>query len=46
MNQISEPSASGSIEVVELTVEQVQAGLASGVFTSESLTQAFLDRIA
>jgi aspartyl-tRNA(Asn)/glutamyl-tRNA(Gln) amidotransferase subunit A len=34
------------IDLVELTVEQVQAGLASGAFTCESLTQAFLERIA
>ena len=52
MNQISEPTGAGSIDgadsidLVELTVEQVQAGFASGAFTSESLTQAFLDRIA
>ncbi len=31
---------------VEMTVEQVQAGFAAGAFTSEALTQAFLDRIA
>ncbi len=38
-------SAAG-IDVVEMTVEQAQAGFASGAFTSESLTKAFLDRIA
>ena len=34
------------IDLVELTVEQVQAGFASGAFTAEALTQACLDRIA
>ncbi len=34
------------IELVELTVEGAQAAFASGGATSESLTQAFLDRIA
>jgi aspartyl-tRNA(Asn)/glutamyl-tRNA(Gln) amidotransferase subunit A len=34
------------IDLVELTVEQVQAGFASGAFTCEALTQACLDRIA
>ena len=34
------------IDLTELTVEKVQAGFASGAFTSESLTQAYLDRIA
>ncbi len=34
------------IDVVELTVEQVQAGFATGAFTCEALTQACLDRIA
>jgi Asp-tRNA(Asn)/Glu-tRNA(Gln) amidotransferase A subunit family amidase len=37
---------SGAIDLIEMTVEQAQAGFASGAFTSESLTQAFLDRIA
>lgn len=33
-------------DVVELTLEQVQAAFADGRITSEALTQAFLDRIA
>jgi aspartyl-tRNA(Asn)/glutamyl-tRNA(Gln) amidotransferase subunit A len=37
---------SPGIDLVELTVEQVQSAFASGTATSESLTQAFLDRIA
>jgi Asp-tRNA(Asn)/Glu-tRNA(Gln) amidotransferase A subunit family amidase len=41
------PSAAGqAIDVVELTVEDVQAGYASGRFTMEDLTRAFLARIA
>lgn len=40
------PKASGAIDLVEFTIERVQAGFASGAFTSESLTKAFLDRIA
>ena len=39
-------SASPEIDIVEMTVADAQAGFASGAFTSESLTQAFLDRIA
>jgi Asp-tRNA(Asn)/Glu-tRNA(Gln) amidotransferase A subunit family amidase len=35
-----------AIDLIEVTVERVQAGFASGAFTSESLTQAFPDRIA
>jgi Asp-tRNA(Asn)/Glu-tRNA(Gln) amidotransferase A subunit family amidase len=35
-----------AIDLVELTVEQVQSAFASGAITSEALTQAFLDRIA
>lgn len=34
------------IDLTELTVEKVQAGFASGAFTSESLTKAYLKRIA
>lgn len=34
-----------SIDLTELTVAQVQAGFANGTFTSEMLTQAYLDRI-
>lgn len=35
-----------AIDLSELTVEQVQAGFASGAFTAETLAQACLDRIA
>ena len=35
-----------AIDLAELTVEQVQAGFASGTFTAEALTEASLDRIA
>jgi hypothetical protein len=42
----TQPAAAGVIDVVEMTVEKAQAGFASGAFTSESLTKAFLDRIA
>ena len=41
-----QPAAAGVIDVVEMTVEKAQAGFASGAFTAESLTKAFLDRIA
>lgn len=37
---------SAVIDLVELTVAQVQEGLAAGRFTCEALTQACLDRIA
>lgn len=37
---------SAGIDLIELTVEQVQDAFAKGTATSESLTQAFLDRIA
>jgi Asp-tRNA(Asn)/Glu-tRNA(Gln) amidotransferase A subunit family amidase len=40
------PAEAGPIDLVEMTVADVQAGFASGAFTSEVLTQAFLDRIA
>lgn len=36
----------GNIDLTELTVEKVQEGFASGAFTSESLTKAYLDHIA
>lgn len=35
-----------TIDLTELTVEQVQAGFSSGTFTSEELTEAYLERIA
>ena len=35
-----------AIDLVEMTVEGAQAGFASGAFTSESLTEGFLERIA
>jgi Asp-tRNA(Asn)/Glu-tRNA(Gln) amidotransferase A subunit family amidase len=34
------------IEIVELTVEEIQAGFAAGTYTAEALTQVFLHRIA
>ena len=34
------------IDLVEMTVEQVQQGFLSGAFTCEALVQACLDRIA
>ncbi|MBM4183806.1 MAG: amidase [Gemmatimonadetes bacterium] len=40
------PSAAQAVDVVELTVADVQAGYASGRFTAVQLTQAFLERIA
>ena len=46
MSGAPEKAGSSSINVVEMTAEQAQAGFASRVFTSEGLTQAFLDRIA
>lgn len=36
---------SAPIDVSEMTVERAQEGFASGAFTSEDLTKAFLDRI-
>ena len=38
--------ATQDFDVVELTVAQAQDGFARGILTAESLTQAFLDRIA
>jgi Asp-tRNA(Asn)/Glu-tRNA(Gln) amidotransferase A subunit family amidase len=46
---MSDAAATGrpaAIDLVELTLEQVQSAFASGATTSEALTQAFLDRIA
>jgi Asp-tRNA(Asn)/Glu-tRNA(Gln) amidotransferase A subunit family amidase len=40
------PAAGQAIDVVELTVEDVQAGYASARFTAVGLTRAFLERIA
>jgi len=40
------PPRGPTVDVVELTSEQIQAGLASGQFTSVDLTRAFLDRMA
>lgn len=39
------PTAS-AIDVVELTVKEIEAGFLAGSFTAVDLTQAFLDRIA
>jgi Asp-tRNA(Asn)/Glu-tRNA(Gln) amidotransferase A subunit family amidase len=38
--------SAGTINLVEMTVSDVEAGFAVAAFTSEGLTQAFLDRIA
>ncbi|WP_131117862.1 amidase [Lichenihabitans psoromatis] len=46
MSAVTMTDETGAIDLVEMTVEQVQTGFAQGSFTSESLTQAFLDRIA
>ena len=35
-----------AIDLLEMTVERAQAGFASGAFTCEGLTRAFLERIA
>ncbi|HYO25626.1 MAG TPA: amidase [Lacipirellulaceae bacterium] len=39
-------SPARAVDVVELTVQEIEAGLAANTFTSVSLTQSFLDRIA
>ncbi len=46
MNAIAQPVASTDIDVVELSIDDVQKGFAEGRFTSETLTHAFLERIA
>jgi Asp-tRNA(Asn)/Glu-tRNA(Gln) amidotransferase A subunit family amidase len=46
MNAVAQPIAATAIDVVELTIDDVQKGFAEGTFTSETLTLAFLDRIA
>lgn len=38
--------AQAQVDVTELTVAEIEAGFAANTFTSASLTQAFLDRIA
>ncbi len=46
MTGATQPERTPDIDLVELTVERVQAAFADGSLTSEALTQAFLDRIA
>jgi len=46
MTKTASSGSAASLNLVELTVEQVQNAFASGTVTSEALTQAFLDRIA
>jgi Asp-tRNA(Asn)/Glu-tRNA(Gln) amidotransferase A subunit family amidase len=41
----NEPSSSKSLDLTSLTVEDVQAGFASGAFTAQSLVEASLDRV-
>jgi amidase len=43
---VGTPAAAQEIDVVELTVDEVQAGYAAGRFTAVELTGAFLERIA
>jgi len=45
MNATAPAASTAGIDVVELTIADVQAGFASGQFTSETLTLAFLERI-
>jgi len=40
------PTPGPTVDVVELTAEEIQAGLASDQFTSVEITRAFLNRIA
>jgi Asp-tRNA(Asn)/Glu-tRNA(Gln) amidotransferase A subunit family amidase len=44
--QAAGSTSAGTIEVVELTVERIQADFAARRYTAVQLTQAFLDRIA
>ena len=39
------PIVAQEIDLDELTVDQIQAGLRAGTFTAQQLTQAYLDRI-
>ena len=43
---MNDQHASPTIDVAEMTVEQAQAGFCQRRLHGESLTQAFLDRIA
>ena len=43
---VTAPSPGPAVDVVELTAEQIQAGLAAGEYTAVDLTGAFLERIA
>lgn len=45
MNALVQTAAAAEIDVVELTIADVQQGFADGSFTSETLTLAFLARI-
>lgn len=45
-NTTRRAAADPTVDVVELTIEEVQAGYAAGEFTAVALTRAFLDRIA
>ena len=46
MSDVVQSDKGGAVDLVELTVDQVQAAFADGTTTSEALTQAFLERIA
>ncbi len=46
MSAAAAPAGTGTLDLVEMTVADVEAGFARGAFTSEALAQAFLDRIA
>lgn len=45
MNVLAKPVEAGDIDVIELTIADVQEGFAAGRFTSEALTLAHLKRI-